>query len=101
MKQMNALTIAAAVAGALSLAAVTSATPAMAAKVKCYGIAKAGQNDCANKAGTHSCSGQTKANYSGGDWKGVADAAACAAAGGQFEGVQGHEPEKEIRLTPA
>ncbi len=95
MKQMNALTIAAAVAGALSLAAITSATPAMAAKVKCYGIAKAGQNDCANKAGTHSCAGQTKANYSGGDWKGVADAAACAAAGGQLKAFKGMNPKKK------
>ena len=26
-------------------------------KEKCYGIAKAGQNDCANISGTHSCAG--------------------------------------------
>ncbi|MDH4059975.1 MAG: DUF2282 domain-containing protein [Aquincola sp.] len=36
---------------------------------KCYGIAKAGQNDCANLAGTHSCAGQTKADNDAGDWK--------------------------------
>ena len=95
MKKVNALTIAAAVAGALSLAAVTAATPAMAAKVKCYGISKAGQNDCANAAGTHSCAGQTKANYSGDDWKGVADAAACTAAGGQLKAFKGMNPKKK------
>ena len=39
---------------------------------KCYGIAKAGQNDCANIAGTHSCAGQTKADNDPGDWKYVA-----------------------------
>lgn len=41
-------------------------------KDKCYGIAKAGQNDCANLSGTHSCAGQTKAENSPDDWKYVA-----------------------------
>ena len=27
-------------------------------KEKCYGVAKAGQNDCANLSGSHSCAGQ-------------------------------------------
>ena len=29
-------------------------------KEKCFGIAKAGQNDCANASGTHSCAGQDR-----------------------------------------
>ena len=41
-------------------------------KEKCYGIAKAGQNDCANLAGTHSCAGQSKADMDAGEWKYVA-----------------------------
>ena len=52
--------IAAAASSLMSLALLS--TPAMAqdaAKEKCYGIAKAGQNDCANLSGTHSCAGQT------------------------------------------
>ena len=36
---------------------------------KCFGISKAGQNDCANQAGTHSCAGQSKADLSLDDWK--------------------------------
>ena len=51
------------------------ATPAHAqegAKEKCYGIAAAGQNDCANTAGTHSCAGQSKVAMSADDWKYVA-----------------------------
>lgn len=95
MKKVNALTVAAAVAGALSLAAVTAATPAMAAKVKCYGIAKAGQNDCGNAAGTHSCAGQSKADYDGGDWKGVKNAAACTEMGGQTKPFKGMNPKKK------
>jgi len=38
-------------------------------KERCYGIAKAGQNDCANLAGTHSCAGQNKADNDAGEWK--------------------------------
>ena len=43
-----------------------------AGKEKCYGIAKAGQNDCANLSGTHSCAGQSKADMSPEEWKYVA-----------------------------
>ncbi len=39
---------------------------------KCYGIAKAGQNDCANLSGTHSCAGQTKMDNDVNDYKYVA-----------------------------
>ena len=56
-----------------ALAAVMSASiaaPAHAAsKEKCYGIAAAGQNDCANLAGTHSCAGQSKVDNDKGEWK--------------------------------
>jgi uncharacterized membrane protein len=41
-------------------------------KEKCYGIAKAGQNDCANLANTHSCAGQAKVDNDPGEWKYVA-----------------------------
>lgn len=45
--------IASAFATALALGALTSAQAAE--KEKCYGVAKAGKNDC--KAGSHSCAG--------------------------------------------
>jgi uncharacterized membrane protein len=41
-------------------------------KEKCFGIAKAGQNDCANVAGTHSCAGQSKVDMDKSEWKYVA-----------------------------
>ena len=41
-------------------------------KEKCFGIAKAGQNDCANLSGSHSCAGQTKTDAKADDWKYVA-----------------------------
>lgn len=63
--------IAAAAASLMSLSLV--GTPAVAQeKEKCYGIAKAGQNDCANLAGTHSCAGQSKVDMDKGEWKYVA-----------------------------
>ena len=66
----NAL-VAAAAASLLSTLLV--AAPATAQdKEKCYGIAKAGQNDCANLAGTHSCAGQSKVDMDKGEWKYVA-----------------------------
>lgn len=50
-------------------------------KEKCFGIAKAGQNDCANIAGTHSCAGQAKMDMDAGDWKFVPKGS-CKQAGG-------------------
>jgi uncharacterized membrane protein len=41
-------------------------------KEKCYGVAKAGQNDCGNLSGTHSCAGQSKVDNDPGEWKYVA-----------------------------
>jgi uncharacterized membrane protein len=52
-----------------------------AGKEKCYGIAKAGSNDCANLSGTHSCAGQSKDEMGAAEWKYVAKGT-CAAAGG-------------------
>lgn len=41
-------------------------------KEKCFGIAKAGANDCANLSGTHSCAGQATADMGVDEWKYVA-----------------------------
>lgn len=63
--------IAAAAAAVMSLSMV--AMPAAAQeKEKCFGIAKAGQNDCASISGTHSCAGQSKVDMDKGEWKYVA-----------------------------
>lgn len=43
----------------------------MAGKEKCYGVAKAGQNDCAAGAGT-TCAGTSKVDYQGNAWSAVA-----------------------------
>lgn len=55
---------------------------------QCYGIAKAGQNDCANTAGTHVCAGQSTVDYDGGEWK-LVPAGSCRRLGGKLQGFQG------------
>ena len=70
-----ALVLAAAQASALH------AETAGAGKEKCFGIAKAGQNDCASVMGTHSCAGQAKKDMDPTEWKYVAKGT-CAQAGG-------------------
>ncbi|MGH1375229.1 MAG: BufA1 family periplasmic bufferin-type metallophore [Alphaproteobacteria bacterium] len=35
---------------------------------KCYGVVKAGKNDCASKANKHSCSGQSKIDGDPNEW---------------------------------
>ena len=69
MNQRNM--IAATAATLMSLAVV--ALPAVAQeKEKCFGIAKAGQNDCASVTGAHSCAGQSKVDMDKTEWKYVA-----------------------------
>ena len=72
MKQQT--TIQAAIAGlfALGLAGSVAAGPVApdATKDKCFGIAKAGQNDCA--AGKHACAGQSTVDNDPMSWKYVA-----------------------------
>ena len=58
-----------AVAGALAAAFAAHATTVAAADMeKCFGVALAGQNDCAAGAGT-TCAGTSKIDYQGNAWK--------------------------------
>ena len=66
------LIVSSALASALALGLVGQVAAQDKGKEKCYGIAKAGQNDCANLSGTHSCAGQAKEDMSPADWKYVA-----------------------------
>lgn len=66
MKLSNAALAATLAAGLLTGAAhAADGKPAM---EKCYGIAKAGKNDCAAGPGT-SCAGTSKVDYQGNAWK--------------------------------
>ncbi len=61
---MKALTVAGAVATAL---AATVAPAAAQENEKCYGISKAGENDCAAGPGT-TCAGTSTVDYQGNAW---------------------------------
>ncbi|MBZ2206716.1 BufA1 family periplasmic bufferin-type metallophore [Massilia soli] len=56
-------------------------------KEKCYGVAKAGANDCASSNGAHSCAGQAKTDNDPTEWKKVAK--------GTCEKLGGKLPEKK------
>lgn len=78
-------------ATALATVCVAGMSAAQAAdgdKEKCFGIAKAGQNDCASVMGTHSCAGQAKKDLDPTEWKYVAKGT-CAKAGGSTAAPKG------------
>ena len=73
-----------ALASLLALGLLSPVAAQTGAKDKCYGVAKAGANDCANLAGTHTCGGNSKVDNDIGEWKYVA-AGTCAKMGGKSE----------------
>ena len=56
------LIVSSALASVLAMGMLGAAQAQDNAKEKCYGIAKAGSNDCANLSGTHSCAGLVAGN---------------------------------------
>ena len=83
------------IAGAFATTLVAgAATEAIASeKEKCYGVAKAGANDCANAAGTHSCAGQSTVDADGGEWLSLPKGICERLAGGSLEPVAEAETE--------
>ena len=65
------ITLSTALAAALTLGVMsdTQAAEKRTKKEKCYGVSLAGQNDCSNLAGTHSCAGQSKVDNDIGEWR--------------------------------
>ncbi len=97
-RKTSSLFVAGAVAAAFALSAGASIASedgdadAQDADVKCYGIAAAGENDCAS-AGNNSCAGTSTVDNDPYAWKVVESAEACEAAGGSLE--PGGEEESE------
>ena len=89
--KFNTLTVAAALAGAVTMAGAGVGVSSAQAQdmVRCYGVSLAGENDCANSAGTHSCAGQSTVDYDGGEWELVDSAEVCEAAQGTLEPFEG------------
>ena len=71
-----------AITALLALGITATASSAFAAdEEKCYGIAKAGQNDCVGLSGLHSCKGQSTVSDNPGDFK-LVPTGTCARMGG-------------------
>jgi len=62
--------VSSALASALALGLVGQVAAQDKGKEKCYGIAKAGQNDCGTA--THTCAGKAKKDNAPDEWKYVA-----------------------------
>jgi uncharacterized membrane protein len=78
--------IAAALGSLLALGTLSAPVQAAdaAGKEKCYGVAKAGQNDCASPGSAHACAGQAKIDKDPMSWKYV-PAGPCAPMGGTLQ----------------
>ena len=72
-----------ALASVLAMGLLASAQAAeVKEKEKCFGIAKAGSNDCANLSGSHTCAGQSKNAMAPDEWTYVTKGT-CAKIGGK------------------
>jgi len=78
----NELVIRSALAGLLAL--VASGPSAAGDQEKCYGVAKAGENDCASATNTHMCHAKAKADNLPEEWKYVAKGT-CEKIGGKLK----------------
>ena len=84
MNNRHAL-IAAALATVCATGAVSAADTVDASeKEKCFGISKAGQNDCAAANGAHGCAGQASLDKGAADWNHVPKGT-CKKAGGTLQ----------------
>lgn len=83
-KQILATT---ALASILALAAAQPVQAAEDGKDKCYGVAKAGANDCASTNGSHACAGQAKKDMDPNDFKLVAKGT-CEKMGGMLKAAK-------------
>ncbi len=73
---MNTMTKSLSIAGSMAAALMLAGAPAHAADEKCFGVALAGENDCAAGAGT-TCAGTSTVDYQGNAWK-LVPAGTCA-----------------------
>ncbi|HEU5046916.1 MAG TPA: DUF2282 domain-containing protein [Rickettsiales bacterium] len=83
-KALITAAIAALAASGVAASALADAPAMTAQKEKCYGIAKAGKNDCKSASHSHSCAGQSTKDNDPSDWKFVAKGD-CAKEGGKLQ----------------
>ncbi len=81
-----------AVAAALLTAALAAGEAVAKDKVegvRCYGVAAAGENDCASASGSHDCAGKSRVDYSGAEWRDLPSTKECVELGGYLRPFMG------------
>ena len=95
MDQRSIVTAAVAGLFALGVASGSALAQEKAGMEKCWGVSKAGQNDCGSNKTAHSCAGQSKVDYDPNDFKAV-KAGTCAQMGGTLQqGVPGMKAKEK------
>lgn len=85
-------------AGAVALTIAGAANTANAMgddQEKCYGVVKAGQNDCANAANTHSCAGHAATDGESGEWVALPKGVCEKLVGGSLAPVENHADDMD------
>lgn len=82
MKNQQALSLA--IGGLLALGLAGAANAADHPMEKCFGVAKAGMNDCGSKKAGHSCAGQASKNSDANDFVAVPKGTCNKIAGGML-----------------
>ncbi len=92
---MNKTLLCTAIAGVLAATTACAEAPAGdAAKEKCYGVAKAGKNDCNSADGKNSCAGSSTRDNNPNDWKYVGKGK-CVEMGGSLTAGKNACPSKD------
>jgi uncharacterized membrane protein len=73
---------------------------------QCWGVAPAGQNQCGNIAGTHTCAGKSKVDNDPGEWTFVVKGSCKRMGGLNHEqatrlGAKSKEPRPAVKSVPA
>ena len=97
MKKASALALAGAFAAALSMTVSTNSAKADDFE-KCYGVSKAGGNDCASE-GANSCAGTSKVDYDTMAWK-LVKTGTCTAMEVDAKAADGSVTKRKGSLAP-
>lgn len=98
---MNKLLISAAILGLTATAQIGQAQAFGDGDHKCFGIAKAGSNDCAHAFGAHTCAGRAVSSNDKGDWIYIADENKCLTKCGSFNKPGEPDPKLCANAGPA
>mgnify|MGYP001552130009 FL=1 len=98
MKTVKNLIASGVVAGAVALAAngIAAQDAHAADKEKCYGVAKAGKNDCGDAKGRHSCVGQSTVDGDGSEWVALPKGVCEKLVGGSLEPYDGMKKDDDM-----